>query len=211
MSDDLYDAFGGADDLYPGDDEEETAADEATAGEGSNRTFIIIAGVLGGLLLCAIAAFAIWAFVVYPNMNKVPAVPETLDVIPTETSTPAPTWTPTPSATATPTARPTATPTPTPVIHTPVAEGTVEGGENGGTDGDVNANVEATGTPSAIRRSPTPGTLAQSPTVTPRATRTATTSGGEQTPKSGLGEVVLVIGAVLLLGVLFTARRLRKV
>ncbi len=211
MSDDLYDAFGGGDDLYP-DDEEETTDDAATAGEGTNRTFIIAAGALGILLVCALGTFFIWMFVVAPKMaTNTPEVLPATEAAPIDTATPRPTWTNTPTPTAT--VRPTNTPTPTPVIHnTPMTEsGTVEGGETGETGGEANDPIGATETPQTLRRTPTPGALAEAQaTPTVRTTRTATSSSGNQTPKSGLGEVVLVVGAALLLGVLFTARKLRK-
>ncbi|MGC9347048.1 MAG: hypothetical protein ACP5JG_02825, partial [Anaerolineae bacterium] len=75
MSDDLFEAFGD-DDIF--EEEEETA--QAAEGEEQNRTFIIAVAALGGLLLCALIAFGVWAFV----LNR----PQPADVLPTDTPMP---------------------------------------------------------------------------------------------------------------------------
>ena len=64
MSDDLFESFGD-EDLFADEDEEELS--EEAEGEGQNRTFIIAVAVLGGLLICALAAFGVWAFVINPR------------------------------------------------------------------------------------------------------------------------------------------------
>ena len=72
---------------------------------------------------------------------------------------------------------------------------------------------EVTPTPTLVsRRTPTPTPVPPTPTRTPRATPTPPdkTKAEATTPKTGLGEVLLVLLAGLLLGVLFISRRLRK-
>lgn len=92
MSDDVFEAFGD-DDIFAEDEDL-----EQPEGEGQNRTFIIAVAVLGGLLLCALAAFGVWAFVLNGPREAAPAPTEVV-VTPTveveevvaETETPAPT------------------------------------------------------------------------------------------------------------------------
>ena len=121
--DDLYNAFGGADDLYMDDEEDYDDIDDA--GEGSNRLFMIAVIGMGAVLLCAIGAFIVWAAVINPRMQA--QVSEAVDTpmvatdtptteptaTPTEEPTPTLTASPTPTATATPTATTNPTPTPT--------------------------------------------------------------------------------------------------
>jgi cytoskeletal protein RodZ len=226
MADDLYDVFEDSDDLTWEDEEEEEGAAEEAQAEGSNRTFILIASILGGALVCAIGLFAVWWFVLYPRslatqqqaagivdgtpteevMVEETAVPETEEPTeqPTETE---------PTAAPTNTPKPTNTPTPTPVLGntatpTPDAE---QGSSEGSSEG---AGAEAgDGTPTATTRPPrrtaTPTRETDNPTPTPRSTRTITSS-ADKTPDTGLGEVLLVVGAILLLGILFAARKLRS-
>jgi hypothetical protein len=213
MSDNLFDTFG-EESYFP---EEEEGATEVAEGEGQNRTFLIAVAVLGGLLVCAIGAFMVWALVINPRMQaqqqaaaglptpteeatQIAGVEETPGVGETQPAAGAPsaaTNTPKPEVTPTPVVGPTRTPTPT-----------AEGGESGGT---VAEAPTATPTPTtAPRRTPTPiPTNTPRPTPTPRSTRPSA-SGSEQPPNTGLGEVALVGGAVLLVGVFFLARRLRK-
>lgn len=126
-----------------------------------------------------------------------------------------------PTATPTDTPEPTNTPTATPVIgptNTPVPEEEegeeIEEGEMTGAgmvDEGEEAEEDVTPTPElASRRTPTP-TPSSTPTRTPRPTPTPSkVSKTETTPETGLGEVLLVLLAGLLLGVLFISRRARK-
>jgi hypothetical protein len=128
--------------------------DETTQEEGTNRSFIILAAVLGALLVLGIGAFVAWGLLIAPRMRAniesrneaiqatntaiaiAAAATQTAAVTPTPTDTPVPTETPVP--TDTPTPRPaTSTPeqeTPEPTatlgLGTPLA--TVAGGGNGG-------------------------------------------------------------------------------
>jgi hypothetical protein len=126
--------------------------EETNRGEGTNRSFIILVAVLGGLLVLGIGAFAAWAFLIAPGMradiesqneairatNTAVAIAEaatmTAAVTPTPTDTPVPTDTPPPTDTPTP-LPPTATPepetpepTPTLGLETPESS---EGGSGG--------------------------------------------------------------------------------
>ncbi len=58
MSDDVFGTLGDDDIL-----EEEEQKPKTAAGDGQNRTFIIAVAVLGGLLVCALLSFGVWALV----------------------------------------------------------------------------------------------------------------------------------------------------
>ncbi|MGD2253650.1 MAG: hypothetical protein PVF70_12115 [Anaerolineales bacterium] len=103
--------------------------------EAPNRTFAIVAAVIGGLLVVSLACLALYMLVISPRQKAerdriatetamagvATATVEIQQVEPTATNTPTPTATNTPTSTATPTntaeplAEPTATPTATPV------------------------------------------------------------------------------------------------
>jgi cytoskeletal protein RodZ len=169
-------------DLFP-DEEEEAAAEE-----GSNRTFIILVAVFGGILAIGICAFIVWAVVIYPQIQRATAsnadVEQTAIALTTEaetaagqvesTETPEPTETPPPPPTQEPTeVPPTATATPA-----EVAEGATE--------------------------EPTP---THRPTVTPKPTAT---SGGDEVPTTGVGAFGAGGIVVALMVILVAARRLRR-
>ncbi len=213
MSDDLFDTLG-TDVAF--EEEEEQPED---TGEKQNKTFLIAVAIMGGLLVLALVAFGVWALVINPQMKRAaeqaaqgltgvetPALetPATEEVMATPTVEEIPTEEkPTVAPTNTP--KPTPTLTPTPLIG-PTA--TPESGEAA-----AGAGSEATPTPTPrVRRTDTPAptpTKAPASASTPRPT---TSAGGtpERTPDTGFGEVALVAAAVLLVGVFFTARRLRK-
>lgn len=172
-------------DLYA-DEEEEAAAEE-----GSNRTFIILVGALGGLLALAICAFVAWAFWLGPRMAEERVVQnqtieatnavaveaaetgaETTTIPPTEEATTVPTDTPRP----TPTKRPTAT------------------------------AVTATGTPGEAAEAPT---VAPSPTATRRPPATPKPGSGS-VPDTGVGALGGGALAVGLLFLLLVVRRMRR-
>lgn len=118
----------------------------------------------------------------------------------------APTLTPMPTPTRRPltnTPKPTPTLTPTPVIG-PTA--TQESGEAA-----AGMGSEATPTPaSRVRRTPTPvPTLPVATMSTPRPTA-GTSETTERYPDTGLGEIALCAATLLLIGVFFTLRRLRR-
>ncbi|HOT92288.1 MAG TPA: hypothetical protein PLJ78_13815 [Anaerolineae bacterium] len=214
MSDDLFETLGADSAVF--EEEEEEPGD---TGEKQNKTFLIAVGIMGGLLVLAVIAFGVWALVINPRMKaarqaalggiqETPTVVETT-VVPSSTEeTPESTEVPpTPTVAPTNTPKPTPTRTPTPVIGptaTPGGEGTEATSEA--------ASGEVTPTPTPRERrtaTPTPvPTKAPASAPTPRPTPGAGTTG--KTPETGFGEVVLVAIALLLVGVAFTARRLRK-
>jgi len=221
MSDDLRDTFG--EDIFSEPDEEF----EEEEGEGQNRTFLIAVAVLGGLLFFAIAAFIVWAAVLNPRMQaqqaeqngEISATNEAIMVAMNSTATAeamgaeeqtveATEEVPEPTATATPVIKATNTPTATP-------ETTVEGettGEEASAEGTVTGE-EATETAQTPRRTPTTvptATPTRTPRPTPTRTRATSTSETDETPDTGLGEVLLIIAAGLLVTVIVSARKLRK-
>jgi len=234
MSDDIYDAFG--DDLYMEPEEEEELQEEEEQGtDGQNRTFIIAVAVLGGLLVCAIVAFVVWAAVLNPRAQtqvvpggdmETPVEDVTEVAMATEEDgtpvsegtevaeeTPEPMETVEPTDTPEPTSSP--TPTPTPVIgptNTPEPTSEAEATEEGG-EGELAQAPPGTPTPTRPPRrteTPTPqptATRTPRPTATPRS-KTGTSAAS--TPNTGLGEVLLILTGLVLVGVLFLARRLRK-
>ncbi|MDY7078134.1 MAG: hypothetical protein SXV54_14560 [Chloroflexota bacterium] len=190
--------------LYPDEELYEDEDVEAAEAEGSNRTFIIIAGGLGAVLLLAIIVFAVWAFVLNPQMRAdieaenhaieaaneatiaaateaAEALIATATVAPTETATPVPTDTPEPTETESPTARPA---TATSASETPTE-----------TPAEVAEADTATPRPTATSR----------PTATPRP---GTTKKG--VPETGIGAVGASVLAVGLLFLLIVVRRMRQ-
>ncbi len=120
--------------------------------EGTNRSFVILVAVLGGLLVLGIGAFVAWAFLIAPGMradleskneaafatNTAVAIAEaatqTAAVTPTATDTPVPTNTPIPTATPTPPPPPTSepeTPEATATIGQQTPEASLEEGSGG--------------------------------------------------------------------------------
>jgi len=115
--------------------------------QGTDRTFITLVAVLGGLLVLGIGAFVAWMLFIAPNMRAniesqneaiyatntavaiAAAATQTAAVTPTSTNTPVPTDTPIPTDTPTP---PPATDTPTPEATATLALGTPgAGGQSG--------------------------------------------------------------------------------
>lgn len=173
--------------LFP--DEEE----EATAEEGTNRTFIILVGALGGLLALGLCIFAAWAFIINPRMTadrlaqnqSIEATNTAVAALAAgETATPeapTPSDTPEPIATEPPTAEP----------ETP--EATPSESATGGTPAGAAAASTATPRPTATRR----------PAATP-----ASASG--DVPDTGLGTLGASALAVGLLFLLVAVRRMRR-
>jgi hypothetical protein len=138
-------------DILPAEEEEEQEEEQAPQESGSNRTFIILVAVLGGLLVLSLGAFVAWAVFIAPNMRAdidslnesafatntavavAAAATQTVAAFtPTPTDTPIPTDTPLPTDTLTP-RPPTDTPEPEPTATllpeaTEEAEGSLGGG-----------------------------------------------------------------------------------
>ena len=102
---------------------------------GSNRTFLIVAGILGGILLIALLAIAAYAILILPGRDtgqqtqvaainatntavaeeaQLTAIAKQITMTPTNTATLPPTDTPTPTLTPTRTSTPVLAPTNTP-------------------------------------------------------------------------------------------------
>ncbi len=170
-----------------------------------SRNFLVVAGLLGGLMLLALIALAVWAVFIQPG-RQAAAEPDPGAAQATSTqlvqaqqpsNTPTHTLAPTRTATATRTPVP---PTPTNTPVTPL----------------FTTNPEATQTVEALL---TQAALAQAQaaaTTDPNATATsAPTATPSALPQSGLAEDIggpglLTIGAALLLAIIITARRLRN-
>lgn len=190
-----------------GVEEEEGLAEE----EGSNRMFLIAAGVLGGIALLTIICIAVYALVLLPRSRSAQGQQQaTLDAqntqvagIINQTSTAAAqaaieaAYTPTPTNTLPPTATATQLPTSTSVVVLPTAS------ETGPAVVGTIAPDMATAT--ALRITLTANAILYN------ATLTATAQGG--IPDTGFADdagLPLLMGiAVLLIVVIFLARRLR--
>jgi len=140
---------------------EDLDSDETvTTSRGSNRTFLVVAGILGGILLLALLAIAAYAVVILPGRDtgqqtqvaainatntavaeesQLTAVARQITLTPTftATNTPTKTSTPTPTNTSTPVLAPTNTPEPvsldpeTATVSALLTQQAAGGGEDG--------------------------------------------------------------------------------
>jgi hypothetical protein len=179
--------------MYEGDDLNYEDDIEAMPEESSNRTFLIAAGILGGIVLLSIACLAGYALIILPQQN---AAQQEQSVIETQNAA---TINDALTATAvafdlsqTPQATETLFPTDTPVVAQPSATDTPESTFTPGPDTvTVVANL----------------TQLADTTLTVIPTSTAL-------PTSGFADEVglpgLVIAAMVLVAVIFLVRRLRS-
>lgn len=137
-----------------------------SSSRGSNRAFLIVAGILGGILLIALLAIAAYAILILPNRGtnqqtqaarinatntavaqeaQLTAIARQVTFTPTFTATLPPTETPTPAPTSTSTPVLAPTNTPEPVEGTPATP-----------DSDATATVAALLTQQAAADEPTP-------------------------------------------------------
>lgn len=172
-----------------------------------SRNFLVVAGLLGGLMLLALIALAVWAVFIQPG-RQAAAEPEAGAVQATSTqlvqaqqpsNTPTNTLAPTRTATATRTPVP---PTPTNTPVTPLFT----------TNPEATQTVEALLTQAALAQEAQAAAGTTDPNATATSAPTATPSA---LPQSGLaddigGPGLLTIGAALLLAIIITARRLRN-
>lgn len=172
--------------LYP--DEE----DEAAAEEGSNRTFIILVAVFGGILLIGICAFIIWAVGIFPMMRDREAqnnlVQQTAVVLTSDAAVAADL-----PETTEATEEPTETPSPPPPTEEPTKVPPTE------TATPAEVAGGATEEPTSTRR----------PTVTPKPTLTSG-GNGDKVPTTGIGAFGAGGIVVALMVILIAARRLRR-
>jgi hypothetical protein len=171
----------------------------------SNRTFLIVAGILGGILLIALLAIAAYAVLILPNRDtnqqtqvaeinatntaiaeqaQLTAIARQVTLTPTFTATLPPTETPTPEPTSTST--PVLAPT-----NTPVTEGPTE-----------TPDADATATVAALLTQQAAGT--DEPTPIPTSTALPDTGFADDFGVPGLA---LIAGVLLVIIIL--SRRLR--
>ncbi len=198
-------------DLDLPEDEEPTGDGDGEG--GSNRTFIMVAGGLGALMLIALIFMAIYAFFIAPGRNDAEniaaqtaqAQQEQINQQLTEAAQAA--FTPTVTQTSVPTGTPTRTlvPSATLPVATEVlalATATTEGGP---TADPRTATVQALLTQAAVAQTQAAGSLL---TVTPTPTITGAL------PETGfiddIGATGLLAMTALLVLVIFMARRLRE-
>jgi hypothetical protein len=174
--------------LYP--NEPSNLEPEQPPEESSNRTFLIAAGVLGGIVLLSLACLAgVYFFSVLPSKNATNAAAAQQATLNAQAK---PLLTASAQAAflaslATQTPAPTDTPVLAEATFTPIPAGT-------DTPGAVTATVGAALTQAAIAQL----------TVVPTSTALPKTGIGDQ-----LGYPGLVIAAMVLIAVIFLARRLR--
>ena len=217
MSDELFESFG-SDDLF---EEEET--ENQPEGEGQNKIFIIAVAALGALLVISLILFGVWAFVINPRMQANMQPTETVVVIEEtateevisgdEEATPGEDDAGENLSVAEESPTDTPEPTPTPVVgptRTPTPEADASSDDESGEGGTGGETAKPTPT-SEPRRTPTPSPTRR-PVATPKPTERAPAgSSSESLSQTGLGEVLLIIGAIALIGVAFFARRLRSI
>ncbi len=166
--------------------------------EGGNRTFLLVAGILGAILILSLILMAVYAMVVLPNRRAAQSTQvaqinaqNTQIALASELTAEAQSWTATPTITNTPLPA-TATPSPTSVLaptNTPAA-----GLAQSQRDAQLTATMSALFTQQA----------ANLLTVTPIATRLPDTGFADDI---GLPGLLSLAGALIV--VIFLARRLR--
>jgi hypothetical protein len=178
--------------------------------EGDNRTFLLVAGGLGVLVVLTLIIMAVYAFFILPNRGggdadanaTIAAQNEQIAQSLTETAI-AGAFSPTPSNTAAPTNTPAPTDTPA-VIFSPTPGGTDVG--IGPTADPRTATVEALLTQAAVAQ-----TQAASSILTVTPTPTPVSSLPDTGLLDDLGTTGLIGLTAILLVVIFAARRLRSV
>jgi hypothetical protein len=169
-------------------DGEQPNLDAPPPEETSNRTFLIVAGILGGIVLLSLACVAAYVLFVYPNTQKQnQAVIATRDA---QNAQVALALTSTAQAASFPTETVTPPPTQTPVI----------------------AQATITSTPSTVTPDPSTATVAAALTQAAQAQLTIVPT-TTALPGTGIadqyGAPGLVIMGMALVAVIFLARRLR--
>ncbi len=157
--------------------------------ESSNRTFLIAAGILGGIVLLSIACFAAYALFILPGQRT--SQQQTLNANATQNAVVAFALTATQQAASLPTE--TVTPSQTPVV----------------------AQASSTPTPATNTPDPATATVAAALTLAAQAQLTHVPT-STALPGTGIGDQFgsgtgLVIMGVVLIAVIFLARRLRVV
>jgi hypothetical protein len=154
--------------------------------ESSNRTFLVVAGILGGIVLLSIACLAAYALLFLPSQRAGQQQAATAQAI--QNAQVAQALTATAEALSFPTATITPPPTPTPLIAQATA---------------IPATSTSDPATATVAAALTQAALAQL-THVPEITALPGTGIGDEFGASGL-----VIAAMVLVGVIFLARRLR--
>lgn len=195
--------------------------EQPEGGEGNNRTFLIAAIVLGGIVLLSLICMAAYALIILPQQkatlamtSEANAVAFTQTAFVDQQTQEALSFTPT----LPPTETPTFAPTETPVVVFATNTATVMS-----TSDPATATVQALQTALAAAQltstaqaaiSATPGTPGKSSKVTPGKSGTPGTPGTNQVPKTGFADEVglpgLFIISIILIAVVLLARRLRQ-
>jgi hypothetical protein len=186
------------DDIFGSEFDNDYEDEDVSAEESSNRTFMIAAGVLGGIVLLSIACLAVFALVILPQQNraKAEATQSAANALATQNAQVDSALTATGVAydlSQTPQASPTLPATNTPVLA----------------QSEATSTPEFTNTPDSVTQTVAAGqaTVAVSTmTVFPTST---------QLPASGFADEVglpgMMIAAMVLVAVIFLVRRLRAV
>jgi hypothetical protein len=184
-------------------EEEEPLEEEGGEPSGRNRTFLMVAGGLGGLIVIALICVAVYVFLIRPRTAANQQAFQTQTALAVSAAQQAQTQTAAvfvPTDTPEPTPTETLAPTDTPVPTLPPAE---DGTGGGPTPDPRTATVQALLTQAALAQ-----TQAAQELLTQTATPTAT-----GLPDTGfaddVGAPALLAMAALLILVIFVARRLR--
>jgi len=183
--------------MYEGDDLNYEEDEETPPEEASNRTFLIAAGILGGIVLLSIACLAVYALVILPQQRAAQQGDES--ALATQNAQVNEALTATQVAVSlsqTPQATETLFPTDTPVVAQPSATNT-----------SVAAEAGATLTPDPATATVAAGltqVAASTGTIIPTSTALPTSGFADEVGLPGL-----VIAAMVLVAVIFLARRLR--
>jgi hypothetical protein len=206
--------------------------EQPEAGEGNNRTFLIAAIVLGGIVLLSLICMAVLAVWWLPQQNAAKLIAQNTNVAaitgtaaidqqtqeaalftptlqPTDTPTFAPTETPVVVfATSTPSVAPSSDPATATVLALQTQLALAQG------DASQTAEALTTGTPGTPgkKTTGTPGTPGKAAVVGTQGT--PGTPGTNQVPKTGFADEVglpgLFILSIILVAVILLARRLRQ-
>lgn len=195
----------GLNDFEDLDFEDVSSGDTIATSRGSNRTFLIVAGVLGGILLIALLAIAAYAILILPGrgtgqQTQAAEINATNTAIAQEAQLTAVAWQVTLTPTFTATLEPTATNTPVPSItSSPVVAPTNTPVPEDGTP--ATPDTAATATVAALL---TQQAAADEPTPIPTSTALPDTGFADDFGVPGL---FLIAGVLLVIIIL--SRRLR--
>ena len=187
-------------------EEDDGFEEEEEAPEGRNRTFMLVAGGLGGLIIIALICVAIYVFLIRPRTAANQVAFQTQTALAEAAAFQAQTQT---AAFSVPTETlvPTATNTPVP-SDTPVATDTQEAPPDDGTGGGPTPDPRTATVQALLTQAALAQTQAAQELLTQTATPTAT-----GLPDAGfaddVGAPTLLAMAGLLIVVIFVARRLR--